>query len=170
MSVPHNRQENTRPIRVLFIVDSLYWAIGNFARQISRDNPEIHAITCSQFAIRKTVKHFGSFLTCFDVVHFLRTKTIQGFLGILPTVTTFHHLENSTNLIPFQQSDAVMTVSNQWYQYLTQLGIPESHQALVPFGVDTKTFHTPKGENRAQIRKALKLPPDAFVLGRVNTK
>lgn len=58
-----------------------------------------------------------------------------------------------------------MTVSSQWHQYLTQLGIPENHQALVPFGVDTNTFHPPQDGNRLKIRKALKFPKDAFVLG-----
>jgi glycosyltransferase involved in cell wall biosynthesis len=58
-----------------------------------------------------------------------------------------------------------MTVSSQWHRHLTQLGIPESHQALVPFGVDTKKFLPPKDETRLKIRKALKIHKDAFVLG-----
>ncbi len=155
----------TSPIRVLIIVDSLYWVIGNFSHQITKNNAKIKAITCSQFAIRKTVKRFGAFPTCFDVVHFLRTKTIQGFWGSLPIVTTFHHLDPATNLTPFHQSDGVMTVSRQWHQYLTQLGIPETHQALVPFGVDTNTFQPAQDEARLKIRKALKFSKDAFVLG-----
>ena len=55
--------------------------------------------------------------------------------GGLPIVTTFHHLDPATNLTLYHQSDVVMTVSSQWHQHLTQLGIPENHQALVPFGV-----------------------------------
>jgi len=165
MGAPPNRQENTRPIRVLFIVDSLYWVIGNFARQISQVNPGIHAITCSQFAIRKTVKHFGSFPTCFDVVHFLRTKTIPEFWGRLPIVTTFHHLDPSTDLIPFHRSDAVMTVSRQWNQHLVKIGIPETHQGLVPFGVNPHQFYPLQAAERENFRKGLSLRRDAFVLG-----
>ncbi len=160
-----NPSTGARPVRVLCIVDSLYWVIGNFARQITKNNPGIQAVTCSQFAIRKTVKRFGSLPPCFDVVHFLRTKTIEGFCGALPTVTTFHHLDLATDLTPFHQSDAVMTVCSQWHQYLTQLGIPENHQALVPFGVDTNTFYPPQDEIRLKVRKALQFSKDAFVLG-----
>ncbi len=160
-----DRSPDLRPIRVLIIVDSLHWVIGNFAHQITKNNPELEAITCSQLALRKTIKRFGPFPTCFDVVHFLRTKTIPEFWGNFPIVTTLHHLEPATDLTPFYQSDAVMTVSSQWQQHLTQIGIPENHQGLVPFGVDTKTFHPPKNETRLKIRQTLRLPKDAFVLG-----
>ena len=156
---------DSRPLRVLIIVDSLHWVIGNFAHQITKNNPALDTVTCSQLAIRKTIKRFGPFPTYFDVVHFLRTKTISEFWGNLPIVTTLHHLDPETDLTPFFQSDAVMTVSNQWQQQLLQLGIPESHQALVPFGVDTKTFHPPKEKTRLKIRQNLDLPKDAFVLG-----
>lgn len=153
------------PVRVLCIVDSLYWVIGNFAHQIAKNNPSIQAVTCSQFAIRKTVKRFGSFPTCFDVIHFLRTKTIQGFWGAFPIVATLHHLDAKTNLQPFYDSDAVMTVSSQWHQYLFELGIPKDHLALVPFGVDTDQFYPTQEGNRWKIRKTLNLSQDAFVLG-----
>ena len=165
MNITHDLPKEPRPIRVLLIVDSLYWVIGNFAHQITKNNPGIQAVTCSEFAIRKTVKRFGSFPTCFDIIHFLRTKTKQGFWGAFPIVTTFHHLNPATNLTPFHQSDAVMTVSNQWRQYLTQHGIPESRLALVPFGVDTDQFYPPQDGERLKIRKTLKFSKDAFVLG-----
>ena len=153
------------PLRVLMIVDSLHWVIGNFARQITRNHPDIRATICSQFAIRKTIRRFGAFPSCFDVVHFLRTKPLQEFWGSFPIVTTFHHLEATTNFTPFHQSDGAMTVSRQWHQYLTQLGIPENHQTLVPFGVDTNTFYPPPEKTRLKIRQDLHFPQDAFVLG-----
>ncbi len=156
---------NIRPIRVLFIVDSLHWVIGNFAHQITKHNPEIHAVTCSQFAIRKTIKRFGEFPTCFDIVHCLRTKTIPEFFDSLPIVTTLHHFDAATDLAPFYHSDAVMTVSTQWQQYLAQRGITETHQVIVPFGVDTNTFFPPENESRLKVRKTLNFPNDAFVLG-----
>ena len=155
----------SRPIRVLFIVDSLYWVIGNFSHQITKNNPELQAVTCSQFAIRKTAKRFGSFPNCFDVIHFLRSKTIPSFWGILPIVTTFHHLEPATTWSPFHQSNAVMTVSSQWHEYLVQQGIPESHLSLVPYGVDTDAFHPPNEGDRREIKKALNFSHEAFVLG-----
>ena len=162
-----NEQPRTaiRPIRVLIIVDSLHWVIGNFAHQITKHNPELAVTTCSQLAIRKTIKRFGPFPLCFDIVHFLRTKTIPEFWGHFPIVTTLHHLDPATDLTPFFHSDAVMTVSNQWQQHLTKLGIPKNHQRLVPFGVSTKTFHPPRNEARLKIRQTLHLPQDAFVLG-----
>ncbi len=150
---------------MLFIVDSLYWVIGNFACQVTKDHSEIQGTTCSQFAIRKTAKRFGHFPTCFDIVHFLRTKTIQGFWGRLPIVTTFHHLDAATNLRPFHQSHAVMTVSSQWYEHLTKLGISENYQTLVPFGVNTATFHPAKVSTREKIRNTLNFEKDAVVLG-----
>ena len=165
MSKTHDLPEELRPIRVLFIVDSLYWVIGNFAHQITKNNPGIQAVTCSQFAIRKAINRFNSFPTYFDVIHLLGTKNIQGFWGALPIVTTFHHLDPATDLRPFHRSDAVMTVSSQWHNYLTQLGIPESHQTLVPFGVDTNNFYPQEDENRVKIRKALRFFNNAFALG-----
>ena len=162
-----NKKSRTgiRPIRVLIIVDSLHWVIGNFAHQITKHNPELAVTTCSQLAIRKTIKRFGPFPTCFDVVHFLRTKTIPEFWGNSPIVTTLHHFDSATNFTPFFHSDAVMTVSNQWQQHLMKLGIPGNHQGLVPFGVDTRKFHPPQNEARLKIRQALHLSEDAFVLG-----
>jgi len=163
MNIPQNTDAS--PIRVLFIVDSLYWVIGNFAHQIAKTTSGLETVTCSQFAIRKTINRFGPFPPCFDVVHFLRSKTIQGFWGRFPIVTTFHHLDPATHLPSFQQSDAVMTVSTQWQQHLTHLGIPETQQALVPFGVDTQTFLSPTDETQLTIRKALNINKQAVVLG-----
>jgi glycosyltransferase involved in cell wall biosynthesis len=165
MGNTHHLPEELRPIRVLFIVDSRYWVIGNFAHQVSKDNSGIEATTCSQFAIRKTIKRFGSFPKCFDVIHFLRTKTIQGFWGALPIVTTFHHFDPSIDFAPFHQSDGVMTVSSQWHKYLSKIGISTTQQNLVAFGVDTTQFYPPEDETRLKVRKTLHLPHDAFVLG-----
>lgn len=154
-----------RPLRVLVVVDSQYWVIGNFANQITKNNPWIKAVTCSQFAIRKTIKRFGQFPDCFDVVHFLREKTIKNFWGKFPIVTTLHHFDAKTNLTPFHESDAVMTVSRQWHQYLAKIGITEKNLGLVPFGVDTDQFYPPQDGNRLKIRKTLNFSNEAFVLG-----
>ena len=154
-----------RPLRVLLIVDSLYWVIGNFAKQITKDNPEIEASICSKFTINKTIARFGQFPTSFDVVHYLTSKPLKLFLGQTPTVTTLHHRNTETKIMPFHESDAVMSVSRQWYNHLIQQGVPERKLALIPFGVDTEQFRPHKNEERNQIRNELGLPHDAFVVG-----
>ncbi len=154
-----------RPIRVLFIVDSMYWVVSNFFHQIKKDNPMVDAQICSQFAIRKTIKRFGSFTPTLDVVHFLRKKPIKIFKGKHPIVSTLHHVDSGTELAHLYESDAVMTVSTQWYNYLIDKGISSHKLGIVPFGVDAKIFHPPNAEERLLTRRSLNLSNDAFVIG-----
>jgi hypothetical protein len=125
-----------RPIRVLFIVDSIYWVVSNFFHQIKKDNPKLEAHICSQFAMRKAIKRFGGFTPTFDVIHFLRKKPFKAFEGKYPIVSTLHHVDSGTPLAHLYKSDAVMTVSTQWYNYLITMGIPSHKLGIVPFGVD----------------------------------
>ncbi|MGV7227605.1 MAG: glycosyltransferase family 4 protein [Nitrospirales bacterium] len=154
-----------RPIRVLFIVDSIYWVISNFFQQIKKDNPKLEAQICSQFAIRKTIKRFGGFTPTFDVMHILRTNPIKPFEGEYPIVSTLHHVDSGTKLALLDKSDVIMTVSTQWYNYLIKMGIPSHKLGIVPFGVDSKVFHPPNSEERRLIRRSLNLSKEAFVIG-----
>jgi len=153
------------PLRVLFIVDSIYWVLGNFFYQIKKDNPWLEAQICSHFAIRKTLKRFGGFRPTFDVIHFLRTKPIKFLEGKLPFVSTLHHADSGTELAHLHESDAVMIVSTEWRNYLMNKGIPSHKLCLVPFGVDTKVFYPPNEEERLQIRQLLNLSKESLVIG-----
>ena len=152
-------------IRVLLIVDSLYWAIGNFAQQIIKESSWIDPFICSQFTIRQYVKHFGDFPLTFDVVHFLTMRTMPPFSGRLPIVTTLHHVDSSTDMAHLDHSDAVMTVSEQWQEYLRELGVPKERLRLVPFGVDINQFRPANEEEYNQIREEYQIASDAFVIG-----
>ena len=154
-----------RPIRVLFIVDSIYWVVSNFYYQIKKNNPRLEAQICSQFAIRKTIKRFGSFTPTFDVIHFLRKKPIKIFKGKHPIVSTLHHVDSGTELAHLYKSDAVMTVSTEWHNYLIDKGIPSHKLGIVPFGVDAKVFHPPNAEERLLTRRSLNLSNEALVIG-----
>ena len=152
-------------IRVLLIVDSLYWAIGNFAQQIIKESSWIDPFICSQFTIRQYVKRFGSFPMTFDVVHFLTMRTMPPFSGRLPIVTTLHHIDSSTDMAHLDYSDAVMTVSEQWQQHLRELGVPKERLRLVPFGVDINQFRPANVKEYDQIREDFQIASDAFVIG-----
>ena len=165
MNDPSHLQSSVQPIRVLLIVDSLYWVIGNFARQITINNPEVQATVCSQFALRKTLKHFGKLSLPFHLIHFLCNQSLQQASDQLPTITTLHHMNEKTDIHKFFASDAVMTVSRQWQDFLIEKGIPKEDTFLIPFGIDSTIFHQPKEGERINIRKALKLPTKAFVVG-----
>jgi len=161
----HDLEKELRPIRVLLIVDSLYWVIGNFAKQIQKENPGTEASIYSKFAIKKAVKRFGHFPNSFDVIHFLTFKPKRFFVGHLPTVTTFHHKNSKTKISPLHEMDGVMTVSQQWLHYLTKQGIPENYIRLVPFGVNTNEFYPAKYEEGLKIRKQLHIPKETFLIG-----
>ena len=154
-----------RRTRVLLIVDSLYWATANFARQVVADNPRLEAVICSQYMIRQFLKRFKRFPLSFDLVHFLNTKTMEPFCGRLPVVTTLHHVDSRTRVDYLDDSDAVMTVSGQWHHYLLDLGIPREKVWLVPFAVDHQTFQPATHGERLEIRRALNIPGDAVVIG-----
>ncbi len=156
---------DTPPLRVLLIVDSLYWVIGNFAKQIKTFPTPIHATICSQFSLRKTIKRFGNLSTPFDVIHFMNDMSFNPFEGKLPTVTTFHHRDSKTKMQQFFESAAVMTVSKQWRDYLIEKGIPHEDIFQIPFGVDTNTFCQPKEGEIERIRTSLKIPVNALVIG-----
>lgn len=166
MTASSNEPRNVpRPIRVLFIVDSVYWVVSNFFHQIKKDNPKLEAQICSQFAMRKAAKRFGGFAPAFDVIHFLRKKPAKAFEGEYPIVTTLHHIDSGTELAPLYESDAVMTVSTQWYNHLLTMGIPSHKIGVVPFGVDATIFYPANSEERFSIRRSLNLTKESYVIG-----
>ena len=154
-----------RPLRVLFIVDSIYWVLSNFCLQTKKNNPRLEAHICSQFAIRKTIKRFGDFTTAFDVIHFLRKKPRKLFGGKHPIVSTLLHVDSGTELDHLYKSDAVMTMSTQWYDYLIHQKFPSHKLGIVPFGVDTQAFHPPNAEERLLTRRWLNFTNEDFVIG-----
>lgn len=164
-AVSNEPTRESRPIRVIFVVDSIYWVVNTFCHQIKKDNPRLEASICSQFAMRKALKRFGGFAPAFDVIHFLRKKPKNLFEGKFPVVTTLLHIDSGTELGPLYESDAVMTISTQWYNHLISMGIPSHKLGVVPFGVDSKVFYPPKREQRFSIRHSLNISEEAFVIG-----
>ncbi|GJL66162.1 MAG: hypothetical protein NPIRA05_11330 [Nitrospirales bacterium] len=152
-------------LRVLLVVDSLYWTIGHFASQVAEKNPRIKTTICSQHVIRQFTKRYGHFPLSFDLVHFLNTKTMEPFCGRLPVVATLHHVDTSTNLKYLDDCDAVMTVSGQWYQYLVDSGVSSQRLGIVPFAVDSEVFYPGSPEERRGLRRALTIAENAFVIG-----
>ena len=154
-----------KPLRVLLIVDSLYWVKGNFAQHNKRNNPFIQAVVISRFALRKAIQRFGNLSSQFDVIHFVCNKSTNQIPGNIPKVTTLHHMDSHTDIQQFIESDAVMTVSSQWQNNLIRKGIPKENALLVPFAVDLNTFHPPQKGEREEIKKALGLETNTFVVG-----
>ncbi len=152
-------------IRVLMVVDSFYWVIGNFAHQVTKNNMWIDPFICSHFVFRRFVKRFGYFPMNFDVVHFLTQQSMKPFLGKLPIVMTLHHVDSSTKMDCFDESDAIMTVSQQWYDHLLTLGVSTERLGMVPFGVDVSQFHPPTDQERSTVRDELHIKKTDFVIG-----
>lgn len=157
---------SSRPIRVLFMVDSIYWVISNFFHQIQKGNPKLETQVYSYYALRKAMKRFGEFPMHFDIMHILRRNPIKPFKGNYPIVSTFHHMDSTTDVSLLQNSSSVMVVSEEWRKYLLQKGCPPNKLGIVPFAVDTEVFHPPSNEEeRRQIRHSLDVPQKAFVIG-----
>ncbi|MCA9472529.1 MAG: glycosyltransferase family 4 protein [Nitrospirales bacterium] len=154
-----------RKLRVLLLVDSLYWATGNFARHVVTDNPRIEAIIASQYMVRQFLWRFGRFPLSFDVVHFLNTKTMEPFCGRVPVAVTLHHVDSSTHVRFLDDADAIMTVSGQWQHYVLDRGFPKEKVSVVPFAVDHQAFHPATRLERGDTRRMLKIPDDAVVIG-----
>ncbi len=152
-------------IRVLLLVDSPYWAIGSFARQVTKHNPLIDPFICSQFSMKQFLHRYKQIPRSFDLVHDLTRKIMKPFVGRMPIVTTLHHMDSGTQVPDLEESDAVMTVSLQWYQYLIRLGIAEERLGLVPFCVDLDKFYPGSDEDRVKLREKLHIEQSDFVIG-----
>ena len=166
-TIPTREDRQGRPIRILLLVDSPYWAIGNFARQVTKHNPLIDSFICSQFSMRQFLKRYKQLPQSFDLVHFLilTMKTMHPFIGHMPIVTTLHHVDEDTQMSFLNVSDAVMTVSQQWYQHLMVLGVAEERLGLVPFGVDLDKFYPGNDNDRVELREKLHIEKNDFVIG-----
>ncbi|GJL61408.1 MAG: hypothetical protein NPIRA04_00620 [Nitrospirales bacterium] len=165
VNLPTEKFREHAHIRVLMIVDSLYWTVGHFAHQVTQDNPHLNAVICSQHVIREFQKRYGQFPLSFDLVHFLNTKTMEPFCNRLPTVSTFHHMDSSTHMKYLDDCDGVMTVSTQWQQYLIDVGIPRERLGIVPFAVDGTQFYPASQNERSSIRQELNISAETFVVG-----
>lgn len=161
--------QNAR-LRVLFVVDSMYWISATIAQQIVEHNSWIEPTICSHGVLRQVIARSGGrFPGAVDLVHFLTphiaTSEIDGFRDRLPCVVTIHHVENAASIAPARDADAIMTVCDQWHDDLLVRGIAPERLVMVKNGVETSLFSPPSTSEKARLRERFGIPTDAVVVG-----
>ena len=159
-----------RKLRVLLVPDYKEWITGRIAQSIARYNSWIEPTICSAFVVQKFLSRFGKFPGDIDVIHFLTPvigkRQMPHFCDSVPCVTTIHHIADWEDEVrPNVNADAIMVVATQWQKDLIERGVRPDKIVLVPNGVDTRVFSPASEMERNKVRRKLKLPLDAFVVG-----
>jgi glycosyltransferase involved in cell wall biosynthesis len=166
-----NRTHCERPrLRVLFVVDFLYWVTATIARQICRTNAWIEPTLCSWGVLREILDlNGGVYPGEVDIVHFLTphiaSDLMQAFRPTTPCVVAVHHVEDERSVAPVSDADAVMTVCRQWHDALLERGVPPDKCVMVPNGVDSHLFVPASSPERTKIRRKFGIPPECFCVG-----
>lgn len=157
-------------LRVLLVPDRLPWITGTIARRIAAHNPWIEATICSGEALARLHQRRGPLTWAVDLVHFLTEfepdRCRDLFPDYLPRVNTIHHVEDWELTRRLMTScDAIHVVSQNWRSELTAAGAPSNRTVLVPNGVDTQLFRTPRPDERAATKRRLGIRPETTVVG-----
>jgi glycosyltransferase involved in cell wall biosynthesis len=158
-----------RKLRVLHVPDMYSWVTWTIAREYSRHNPWIEPTICSMAPLRDLIAAHGKYPGEVDLVHFQLASDasllLDPFEGKVPCVATIHHVETVREHAAEPRCDAVTTASDQWYDYLTGVGVPAEKLVKLTYGVDADQFRPAGLEEKALARGRLGLPADAVVAG-----
>ena len=158
-------------LRVLVVVDSIFWVTGTMAEQIRRRFLEYDILVCSYAALKQIIKeNRGRFPEAVDVVHyFINTYSNENhpvFHSDAAIISTIHHVEDESDLFPLSYSDAVQTVCQEWHEYLVQHGADRDNLVCIPNGIDARQFRPARnGAEVNALRAKHGIPVDAFVVG-----
>lgn len=158
------------PLRILLVPDSIHWVTGTTATEIANRVPGIEPIICSYPVLLELLNSCKEeFPFRVDIAHFLTphiaTNLIPKFFKNAACIATVHHVENSLSTEPVENADAVMTVCQQWHDYLIDNGADPNRLVLIRNGVDTGLYRPPSQEQRNQLREQYGIPDNAFVVG-----
>jgi glycosyltransferase involved in cell wall biosynthesis len=152
----------SKKTKVLLVPDWLSWITGTEAKAIKAYNPQLDCDIVPSAALRHAIACGWKPEREFDLAHLLTTEVAQEFgsrfLGVVPTVTSLHHIHDEQEVAIDTAGDAIMTVSSQWEKELVQRGIAREKFVRLANGVDCERFHppSPAEKDRARARSGLR--------------
>ncbi len=156
-------------LRVLLVPDSVHWVTGTIAKAIVRFNPWIEGTIVSGHVLDTVLAQHPEIMSQFDLVHFIcpyaSKQWLPRFRDTMPCVTSHHHVTDWEWIKHNLEGDMVVVGSVEWSDDLQQRGFPLNRIACVPYGVDATRFTPPSPEERAAVRRELKIPDSSIVVG-----
>jgi glycosyltransferase involved in cell wall biosynthesis len=157
--------------KVLIVVDSIFWVTGTMAVEIQKGFTDFDCIVCSYFSLKQVLQeNNGEFPEGVDIVHyFINAYSNENhpiFRNRSAIISTIHHVEDESDILPLSYSDAIQTVCVEWHEYLESRGASGADLFLVPNGIDTRLYAP--ANNRALAKKWRSrhgIPEDALVVG-----
>ncbi len=160
--------------RVLLVPDWLSWITGTEAKAIKAYNPQLDCDILPAASLRLCLAQGWKPENEFDVVHLFTTTVAREFgprfLGVVPTVTSLHHIHDEDEVAVDTSGDAIMTVSGLWEEELMRRGIGRDRFVRVANGVDCRKFTPPTAVERGLARRQLGLRDGEVAVGFVGKK
>lgn len=153
-------------LKILLVPDYLSWILGTWAKQIVRASRSHDYYYFPQQMLPYYHKEWESLIESVDLVHVLSPLGMEQMKipADLPTIGSIHHVTDWGNMIPItSKSDMIMTVANEWMEYVIQQGVPVEKTCLINNGVDTSLFF-PQGD-RLIARKKIGINSDIPLIG-----
>jgi glycosyltransferase involved in cell wall biosynthesis len=167
--MPGREWPTSRPLRVLMVPDHLPWITGTIARKIAEHNPWIEATIITGDVLQPMLQKYGWFLGDIDVIHLLTEWEAKRFMHLFndraAIVHSVHHVEDWNFISTLTAADALHVVADQWRDYMIDKGVPAERMVKLANGVNTELFKPAAPELRAEIRRELGMPLDAFAVG-----
>lgn len=156
-------------LRVLLVPDTIFWVTGTIARSILEYVPAVEGEVCSGKVVLKILEREPEWLEQFDLIHIICPHVSRVLLTYFskkkPVVTTIHHVVEWRKVEHNLAGDMVMTLSEEWRQYLIEKVSDQNKLMLVHNGVDTKKFTPSNPEKREQIKRRIGFDATTFVVG-----
>lgn len=158
-------------MKILIVVDSVFWVTGTMAEQIRRRFQEFDILVCSYFSLKEILQeNQGRFPEAVDLVHYFinaySNENYPVFHGEAAIISTIHHVEDESDVFPLTYSDAVQTVCLEWHRFLEEKGAKSSDLCLIPNGIDCEMFRPARSRREAlKLRAKYNIPKEAFVVG-----
>lgn len=159
----------SEPIRVLYVVDSIFWVTGTLARSFSDAAPWIEPTICSTPILLELLDEDPGLVDRVDLVHVLdpwgSKRVLPRVKDRRPSVASVYHVEEWSQLSHNAQANALMVISEEWERRLLIEGLPREFVRRVPLGVDVNLFAPPTPRERADARRRSDVPADSFAVG-----
>jgi glycosyltransferase involved in cell wall biosynthesis len=163
--------QTRRDFTILYVVDSVFWITGIMAKEMAKKSRPARSIVCSFPVLKEILKeNNGRFPAKVDLVHFLISEYAnaenQTFRENSAIVSSILHVEQESDMKPLEYSDAIMTMSQEWQDYVSADAEKPENVIKVPVGIDFHTLYPAKERSQvSRIRKKYGIPDDAFVVG-----
>ncbi len=141
------------------------------AVEIQKRFPAYECIVCSYFSLKQILQeNNGTFPESVDIVHYFinaySNENHPAFRNCSAIISTIHHVEDESDILPLSYSDAIQTVCREWHEYLESRGALGDDLFLLPNGIDTRLYAPAKNRTLAKKwRSRHGIPEDALVVG-----